>query len=104
MLIVKSWRWACAGACLDPDAPAPPPSFSTAALDAWEGEWARQEWARRYGEPMPEDGRTQRHDERRIPIAVMLNTEELAHLDVVRGRSSRSAFLRELLRTAPPRT
>jgi hypothetical protein len=53
---------------------------------------------------MPEDGRALRHNERRIPIAVMLNTEELAHLDVVRGRSSRSAFLRELLCTAPPRT
>lgn len=101
---MKSWRWACRGACLDPDAPAPPPPFSTGALDAWEGEWARQEWARRYGAPMPEDGRALRHNERRIPIAVMLNTEELAHLDVVRGRSSRSAFLRELLCTAPPRT
>ena len=104
VLLVKSWRWVCAGACVDPEAPAPPPPFSTAALDAWEGEWARQEWARRYGAPMPEDGRTQRHAERRVPIAVLLNTEELAHLDALRGRSSRSAFLRALLRTPKTRT
>jgi hypothetical protein len=49
---------------------------------------------------MPVDGRTRPDGERRVPIAVMLNTEELARLDVLRGRSSRSAFLRTLLRTS----
>ena len=104
VLLVKSWRWTCPGACVDPEAVVPPPCFSNAALDAWEGEWAQGEWARRYGAPMPVDGRTRPDGERRVPIAVMLNTEELARLDVLRGRNSRSAFLRELLRTAPPRT
>ena len=87
--------WRCS-VCRDPLTGAPL-ELIDAALAAENEDLAWAEWRRRFGEDLPPvlppGRRPGRKRERRV--TVLLSDEELARLDELRGRRTRSDFLRE---------
>lgn len=65
----------------------------------------RQAWQDTHGEAMPEDGRRRRKaasELRRKRVILMLSEEEVKSLDAVRGKISRSEYLRQLALAPDP--
>ena len=90
--------WRCER-CPDPDAGEPPLEFLDAQLIAANDAALATAWRARYGEEVPSAGRPGRKTlaRRTERVAVLLTSDELAHVDRRRGLRSRSEFLRAVI-------
>jgi hypothetical protein len=97
-LDVEGWLWECAN-CADPFTGERPYRFADPPLLRWDDDQAAAAWKEAFGEPIPPSERG-RHPgpHRTVRVPVMLTPAEAARLDEVRGKVSRSDFLRKSLK------
>jgi hypothetical protein len=95
---MEGWIWECPTGCPDPADGNVPYQFTTFELMSWEEARARDEWAVRFGEPMPPSRRARLPDEQRsLRVSLLLTPDEAERLDRLRGDMSRSEFLRRAI-------
>jgi hypothetical protein len=94
---VDTGLWECPGEHGDPFTGERPFRFADPPLLRWTDDQARELWLDRFGEEMPPSERGRRAGPRRtVRVPVMLTPQEAAQLDELRGRLTRSEYLRRV--------